>query len=174
MNKVLGSWSGMRKYLESEMIADSLKNKVRYGCTEYVGMDGCRIFELVLDGIQLKRFSWETVNSYFIERGYKNESNLAGIQKYWNEFWECMDKYPMEARTEYTDNEFAEALDFYRNRPIEESLESSNPIIKMFVLFDRRVGKRRLGLLKSKIYEEDDWLQKVYDFRVEAEKMNES
>lgn len=170
MSKVLGSWSGIRKYLEKEMLADSLKNKVRYGCTEYVGMDGCRIFEIVLDKKQLKRFSWETVNSYYIEKGYKSGSHLEGIPRYWDEFWECMDKYPFESRTEYTDNEFAEALDFYRNRPIEESLDSSNPIVRMFAVLDRRIGKRRLEVLKTKVDQQPDWLKKLYKFRIEAEK----
>ena len=33
MGKALGSWSGMRKYLEQEMLADSLLGRIRYGCT---------------------------------------------------------------------------------------------------------------------------------------------
>lgn len=39
MGKILGSQSGMRKYLEQEMLAESLKGRVRYGCTAYPGMD---------------------------------------------------------------------------------------------------------------------------------------
>ena len=35
MGKILGSWSGMRKYLESEMLAESLHGRIRYGCTSY-------------------------------------------------------------------------------------------------------------------------------------------
>lgn len=46
----------MRKYLEQDMLADALKGCVRYGCTAYVGMDGCRIFEVCIDGKQVKRF----------------------------------------------------------------------------------------------------------------------
>lgn len=68
MGKILKSWSGMRKYLEKEMLAESLQGRVRYNCTTYVGMDGCRIFEVFLDGKLFKQFSWETVNSYFIEQ----------------------------------------------------------------------------------------------------------
>ncbi|WP_442861330.1 hypothetical protein [Butyrivibrio sp. XB500-5] len=41
MGKILKSWSGMRKYLENEMLADSLRGRVRYNCTAYVGMDVC-------------------------------------------------------------------------------------------------------------------------------------
>lgn len=39
MSKILGSWSGMRKYLEQEMIAEGLRGRIRYNCTTYVGMD---------------------------------------------------------------------------------------------------------------------------------------
>ena len=69
MAKILGSWSGMRMYLENEMLAESLRGRVRYGCTSYAEMDGCRIFEICIDKKIIKRFSWETVNSYFIEKG---------------------------------------------------------------------------------------------------------
>lgn len=48
MGKILASWSGMRKYLEQEMIADCLKGRVRYNCTTYTGMDGYRIFEIFI------------------------------------------------------------------------------------------------------------------------------
>ena len=39
MSKILGSWSGMRKYLEQEMLAECLHGRVRYNCNSYVGMD---------------------------------------------------------------------------------------------------------------------------------------
>lgn len=61
MGKILASWSGMRKYLEQEMIADCLKGRVRYNCTTYTGMDGCRIFEIFIDKKLVKQFSWETL-----------------------------------------------------------------------------------------------------------------
>ena len=73
--KILGSWSGMRKYLERDMLAESLIGRIRYGCTTYVGMDDFKIFEICIDGVQVKRFSLETVNTYFIENGYKKNSN---------------------------------------------------------------------------------------------------
>ena len=63
MGKIEGSWSGMRKFLEEETIAASLRGRVRYNCTTYVGMDGCRVFEIFVDNEVIKRFSWETVNS---------------------------------------------------------------------------------------------------------------
>ena len=75
MSKILGSFRGMRNYLEQEMLAESLQGRIRYGCTSYVGMDGHCIFEVCIDGKQIKRFSWETVNTYFIDNGYTNNQN---------------------------------------------------------------------------------------------------
>ena len=169
MNKILGSWSGMRKYLEQEMLAESLQGRIRYGCTSYVGMDGCHIFEIRIDGKQVKRFSWETVNSYFIDNGYTSNKNPSGIGEYWAEFWSLLDKYPETDRTEYTDEEFCNALENYRHQDIHENLQSNNPLIRMFAILDRRVGKRTLTKLKSELDKQPNWLRQIYLLRIEAE-----
>ena len=52
-----GSWSGMRKYLEKEMLAESLKGRVRYWCTTYPGMNGCRVFEIFIDDVYKKQLT---------------------------------------------------------------------------------------------------------------------
>lgn len=71
MGKYEGSWSGMRRYLEHDMLAPCLYGRVRYGCTAYVGMDGSRIFEICIDGRPVKHFSLETVNTWFLDNGYR-------------------------------------------------------------------------------------------------------
>lgn len=163
MGKTLGSWSGMRKYLEEEMIAESIRGRVRYGCTRYVGMDNCRIFEVCIDGIQVKRFSWETVNSYFIEQGYSPTPSPFGVHEYWEGFWETLEKYPMSMRTEYTDEEFCTALEKYRNSDIRNSIISDDPIVRMFAVLDRRIGKRTIEALN--VTEQPEWLQPFYELR---------
>ena len=169
MSKILGSWSGMRRYLEQDMLAESLRGRVRYGCTAYVGMDGCHIFEICIDKEQIKRFSWETVNSYFIDSGYTSNKNPSGVGEYWAEFWSLLDKFPISNRTEYTDEEFCDALEKYRNQDIQESMYSSNPIIRMFAILDRRVGKRTLMKTKENIEEQPIWLKRFYQLRLAAE-----
>ena len=169
MGKILGSWSGMRKYLEQEMLAESLKGRIRYGCTAYVGMDGCHIFEVCIDGKQVKRFSWETVNTYFINSGYTKNPHPSGIGEYWAEFWSLLDKYPLTSRTEYTDEEFCQALEMYRNQSVQDSLNSQNPIVKMFAVLDRRIGKRTLIKLYNALEEQPEWLRQFYLLRLHAE-----
>ena len=169
MGKILGSWSGMRKYLEQDMLADTLKGRVRYGCTSYVGMDGCHVFDICVDGKVFKRFSLETVNSYFIDNGYTSNKDPIGRGEYWAEFWSLLDKYPIDSRTEYTDEEFCNALEKYRNQDIQESIRSNNPLIKMFAVLDRRVGKRTLCLLKNDIDIIPAWLQQIFLLRFNAD-----
>ncbi|MCH5314853.1 MAG: hypothetical protein J1E81_02985 [Eubacterium sp.] len=169
MGKILGSWSGMRKYLEQEMLAESLRGRVRYGCTAYVGMDGCHIFEICIDGLQIKRFSLETVNTYFIDNGYKEPVKPMSIPNYWDNFWELLDKFPLKSRTEYTDAEFSGALKEYRNQKIQVSINSENPLVRMFAVLDKRLGKNTLKKVKETITNQPEWLQTIYRLRIEAE-----
>ena len=169
MGKILGSWSGMRKYLEQDMLAEALHGRIRYGCTRYVGMETCHIFEVCIDGVQVKRFSWETVNTYFIDSGYTQNPHPSGTGEYWIEFWSLLDKYSLDKRTEYTDEEFCEALEAYRNKDIQESICSENPIVRMFAVLDRRIGKRTLAKIHNTINEQPEWLRQFYVLRLEAE-----
>ncbi len=169
MGKTLGSWSGMRKYLEQEMLTESLKGRIRYGCTTYVGMDGCRVFEVCIDGEQVKRFSFETVNSYFIDNGYTDKMHPFVAHEYWSGFWSLMENCSFEDRTEYTDEEFCDALEFYRSHDIFESVSSSNPLVRMFAVMDRRIGKRTLKKLKDDVLQQPVWLQRFYNLRISAE-----
>lgn len=170
VGKVLGSWSGMRKYLEREMLAESLRGRVRYGCTSYVGMEDCRIFEVCVDGVQKKRFSWDTVNSYFIEKGLKPvDPAKGGVVGYWDGFWRALEAVPASERTEYTDGEFCAALEEYRNQSIGKSLASPDALVRMFAVLDRRVGRRTLEKLRDLLDEQPAWLREFYVLRLEAE-----
>ena len=169
MGRILGSWSGMRKYLEQEMLAESLRGRVRYNCTSYVGMDNCRIFSIHIDNKPVKKFSWETVNTYFIENGYKEEPEHFGRIGYWEGFHMLLNTVPMESRTEYADDEFCEALEKYRNQSIRDSINSENPMVRMFAVLDRRIGKRTLADLKERIEEQPEWLQSFYRLRIDSE-----
>lgn len=160
----------MRKYLEKEMLTEHLHGRVRYGCTAYVGMDGSHIFEICIDGKQIKRFSWETVNSYFINQGLKGTVyDVAGIPGYWCGFTRLLSEIPMRDRLEYTDDEFCSSLAEYRNQAIQESIRSENPIVRMFAVLDRRIGTRTLAKIKEDMVKQPEWIQSIYKIRCEAE-----
>lgn len=169
MGKILGSWSGMRKYLEQEMLAESLKGRVRYNCTSYKNMDDCKIIEIFIDGNAVKRFSYETVNTYFIDMGYKENTALTGHSGYWDGFFTLLQQCSATERTEYTDEEFCEALETYRNQDIQESIQSDNPLVRMFAILDRRIGKRTLQKIKEEIKSQPQWIQQIYKLRLSAD-----
>lgn len=160
MSKILGSWSGMRKYLEQEMLADSLKGRVQYSCTSYPNMDGKNVFEIRIDGKTHKRFSWETV-------AFRNKG--TDKQDGWSNFWQEKGSVPVEEKTEFDDEDFCEALKLYRELPIENSIFHKNPLVRMFAVLDRRIGKRTLEKLTETSENQPEWLRTIYLLRLTAE-----
>ena len=75
----------------------------------------------------------------------------------------------MDERDEYELWEFASALKAFRNQPIAISVYSPNPIIRMFAIVDRRVGKRTLLKLRDTIQDQPEWLRTLYSARMHAE-----
>lgn len=75
----------------------------------------------------------------------------------------------MTERSEYTDEEFCTALECYRSQSIELSIQSPDPIVRMFAILDRRLGKRTLLKLKDNIDDQPELLRQFYMLRIEAE-----
>ena len=171
MAKALGSWSGMRRYLEKEMLAESLSGRVRYDCTHYVGMDNDRVFAIIVDDQPVKRFCLEAVNAYFFDRGFKPRVHPADNGDTWADFWTLLAAHPLAERAEFTDREFAEALTAYRQQGVQTSLAGGNSLARMFAILDRRVGRRTLERERARLAEQPEWLGFFYRLRLEAEGM---
>ena len=110
---------------------------------------------------------------------------VTGI--YWNN-WAKADMFPQDEKYEkrmkvenaYMDDTaiklgifdqrcFYNAFAEFDNQDIEASLKSENLIVKIFAVLDRRVGKRRLRIMKETIMEEPDTFQEFYAIRAKAE-----
>ena len=156
---VEGSWKGMKKYLEQEMLCPELKGRISYHYEVYPrfgGMSAC--FVLSLDGKTVKTFG----ELYAMARLEEQGKWLPGQSLY---------SVPMQDRDEYSDYEFSQALRAYRNQPIQTSLQSNDPIVRMFAILDRRVGRRSLERLKDSIDEQPEWLRCLYCVRIDASPM---
>ena len=164
MSKAQKSWSGMRKYLEKEMLAESLKGRVSYFCSTFVGMDGCGMFAVKVDNVPVKQFSMETIASSEYSGG-----KPVSMPEYWKGYWAEKKNTSLEDRQEFDDVEFADALQQYREISIDKSLASANPIVRMFAILDRRVGKRTLEKITGIMNEQPEWLQFFYKLRMDAE-----
>ncbi len=149
-----GSWKGMKKYLEQDMLCLSLRGRVSYHLELYPRFSaGFGCFCVALDGETVKKF------------GYFPSSAKFG----WDWGFPCAFPIPMENRDEYTDWEFSDALKAYRHQPIAESLNSQNPMVRLFAIVDRRVGKRTLQRLADTVEDQPEWLRCFYQARLVAE-----
>jgi hypothetical protein len=50
---------------------------------------------------------------------------------------------------------------------------SENPLVRVFALLDRRLGKRRLLALEESMEQELDWVRAFYVIRMQAEGLME-
>ena len=68
---------------------------------------------------------------------------------------------------------FYEAFHKFDNQSIEQSLVSENPLVRIFSLLDRRLGKRRLLALEESMEQELEWVRAFYVIRMQAEGLME-
>ncbi|MBQ8620508.1 MAG: hypothetical protein IJ418_23785 [Clostridia bacterium] len=156
---VEGSWKGMKKYLEQEMLCPELKGRISYHSEVYPKFgytSAC--FTLLLDGNVIKRFGFMYAYASLIDQG----KLMPG---------QYLESIPQQERDVYTDDEFSQALRAYRNQPIQTSLQSNDPIVRMFAILDRRVGKRTLARLKDSFNDQPEWLQRLYEARMTEAKL---
>ena len=152
-----GSWKGMKKYLEKEMLCETLRWRVSYDFTWYPAFGGLSaVFTVLLDGQPAKKFGAAYAWKMLTQQGFEIQ-HIDAVG--------CV---PISEREEYTDWEFSDALQAYRSQTIDASLASGNPIIRMFAILDRRVGKRRLERLKDEIVQQPEWLRPLYAVRLQA------
>lgn len=157
---MMGSWNGMRKYLEEDMLCEALRGRVRYHLTKYPNMDGAGHFEVFTDGESRKIFSMDYAASQLYFDSNKEESM-------WKSFWSQRDA--AQTHQQFDDIHFADALATYRAADIHDAINSENSIVRMFAVLDRRIGKRTLCILKEKVSEQPDWLQFFYTLRLSGD-----
>lgn len=157
------SWSGMRKYLEQEMLAPSLRGRVRYHCgAPLEGEAG--LFAVYVDDRLIRRYSMDGMASSL----YRGEKP-TDMDAFWRGYWHAIEQVPAWERDAHDELEFAAALRRYRELEIALSLTEPDPNVRMLALLDRRVGKRTLTRLREEVRRWPGWLQEIYDLRAGAE-----
>nr|WP_099203446.1 hypothetical protein [Miniphocaeibacter massiliensis] len=53
----------------------------------------------------------------------------------------------------------------YINNSIYDNINSDNALIRLFTIFDRRIGKKKFKELKNILVGETKWLEEFYNFR---------
>ena len=135
-------WSKTKKQLKS-FLCSSLRDRVDYFCSNYRIHDGIGRTYITVDGN-------EVYNMCTLKREYYLHQPKEGV---------------------YSQVEFLEAFQEYKNSPIEDLVKSNKTLIKILVILDRRVGKRTLEKMKYSITSEEGIVQYFYNLRCTAEEI---
>ena len=160
----MSTWSGIRKRMESEYLAESLKGDISYFATSYSrSPDHEGRAAIRYDGKEIIKGCY-----------YHNWTKAASFPK--------DEKYERRMREEfaYIDDTaiklgvfdqtcFYKAFKEFDNQSIEKSLYSENMLVRIFAVLDRRVGKRKLISMKESIENEPDSIKEFFAIRMNAE-----
>lgn len=175
------SWSGLRRELENNYLCKSLQGRVQYFLTHYhKAPDNYGRIAIRVDGEELLMGN---PYDYYV-KGYAEEEDIlkkemkipprewTGKETFYDE--ENRNVESMVYEMAIYDGVFevydiVSAIEEYKNLAIKESINSPNPLIRLFAVLDRRVGKRTLIKLKSEVKDQPEWLQLFYNLRLKAE-----
>lgn len=162
------SWSGMRKRLEEELLAEKLRGRIEYfcpGCREC--SDEASMASIVrFDGRELllgEYFRYDRLAVIDITRAIHKAGGLTRPEVLNKAMFSALENGVLDSQVVL--------FTAYRviNSPIEASLYGENPLARMYALLDRRTGKRRMKWLAGRINEEPEWLRQFYLIRLQAE-----
>lgn len=168
-------WSKQKQLIES-LLADSLKGRLEFHITRYGKGDTWSMSRawITWDKKELMNFSnvgWYLQYSELAHRireannysDYRDPKQQAGYYAAYNQAEEIM-----KTRNVFSRANFLAASWEYLESPINDALQSDNPIIRALAMLDRRVGKRRLAKMEL-IEAEHPIVKKFYYLRCEAE-----
>ena len=168
------TWSGIRNKLENDYLCQTLRGHIQYFATSYSkSADHEGRAAVRLDGKEILRSDYYT---YFEKVWAKFHHLRSTTMKDCDSAKEAIDLSHAHALEQGTFDQkvFYEAFHEFDNQSIEKSLVSKNPLVRIFALLDRRVGKRRLLALESSMERELEWVRVFYVIRMQAEGLLES
>ena len=169
----MSTWSGIRNKLENDYLCPALRGHIQYFATSYSkSADHEGRAAIRMDGVEVLRS-----NYYAYEQNYWNRYQALRREG----IGQDDPKAPFRLAHEGTLNDgcfdngfFYQAFHEFDNQSIEKSLVSENPLVRVFALLDRRLGKRRLLALEKYMEQELDWVRAFYVIRMQAEGLMEA
>lgn len=156
------TWSGTRKKLE-DCLCPALRGRVRYFAAIYrKSHDHEGRAVILVDGVEVLKSSYFEYAPAF----YQLWDELEGAD--WQETAQKAGQAALDKGL-FDQRDFYAAFQEFDNQSIEASLSSENPIVRIFALLDRRLGKRRLAALEETMEQELDWVRSFYLLRMQAE-----
>lgn len=162
----MATWSGIRKKLEYEYLAESLRGRIRYFATTYrESHDKEGRAAILLDGKEI--IGGGFYKRWLVEHLFPKDEKYEERMRQEISF---IDDTALKLGV-FDQRSFYCAFKEFDNQSIEESLKSDDLIVRIFAVLDKRIGKRRLLAMKNEISEEPEMFQLFYAIRVGAEKI---
>lgn len=179
------SWTGLRKTLEQDLLCPALRGRVQYFLTHYHGApDGYGRFCVRVDG---REYVMANPYDYCVQGYPAQENRLKAQRQVPQRVWSGRETL-YEAENQAVESEIeaqamedgvfelwfvTRAIRAYTQSPIGESLTSPDPLVRLFAVLDRRVGRRTLTQLAGEVDAQPAWLQFFYRLRLDAEGMTQ-
>ena len=165
----VSTWSGIRNKLENDYLCPALRGHIQYFATSYSkSADHEGRAAIRMDGVEVLRSNYYI---YFENVWTKFHHLRSTTLKDCDSAKEAIDQahaFALEQGT-FDQKVFYEAFGIFDNQSIEKSLVSQNPLVRIFALLDRRLGKRHLLALEKSMEQELDWVRAFYVIRMQAE-----
>ena len=180
MSVLIQPWSKIRKNLEQEMLCDSLRGRVQYFMTRYHGApDHYGRFSIRVDGKEV--FHANPYNEAYVNSCTAKLREERGVPR---RVWTARGDFLYDEENTAIENEAVarmtlenhvdmyqvyRAIEEYMKLNIQKALYSDDPMVRLFAVLDRRVGKRTLVKLREELAALPEWLAFFYKLRMGAE-----
>jgi len=147
-------WSKLRVQLKTQW-HDSLKERIDFHITRYTkGSHFMARAWITLDGEEIANFS---LPEHYSKYGWNTPDLNERVHA------EDRSNGSFVEDGEFSNDEFTDACWAFLSMNIDDAIASQNPIIQALAMLDKRVGKRRLKILK--VQETHPLVQKIIELR---------
>ena len=160
----MATWSGIKNKLENDYLCPALRGRIQYFVTRYrETLDRTGRASIRLDGEEVLRSNYYDYRDKLWNRFNRLRADPTEKDDYQLAYEGTLNDGCFDQRV------FYDAFHLFDTQSIEESLNSDNPLVRVFALLDRRLGKRRLLAMKEKMEQEISWVRAFYVIRMQAE-----
>ena len=164
----MATWSGIKNKLENDYLCPALRGHIQYFVTRYhEAHDQEGRAAIRLDGEEVLRSDHYDYQENYWNRFNQLRADLTEKDDYQLAYEGTLNDGCFDQRVFYN------AFHLFDNQSIEESINSDNPLVRVFALLDRRLGKRRLLAMKEKMEQELPWVRAFYVIHMQAEELME-
>ena len=158
-------WSKIKHRLENEFLAPSLRGRVTYFATSYSKCPDHESRAAVrVDSVEVFKSSYYEKMMLHSQKLHELNEGGRGYMESWMQAFDEAEK-----AGGFDQRWFYQAFDTFVSQPIEESLKSEFPLVRIFAILDRRTGKRRLAAMADEMRIAPPFIQVFYRLRCEAE-----